>query len=133
MVNEVLPSMVPDGFIYLRATPDVCNTRMVMRNRSEETGIARDYLENLHDKHEQWLNGSRPWVRTTLLLFWQACSSCKSHAGGPSGRGSIKPIVPTGIEGLMSECMQARSSCILLSASFMSIYARATSSGLFRV
>ena len=35
MVNEVLPSIVPDGFIYLRAAPEDCNSRMALRNRSE--------------------------------------------------------------------------------------------------
>ena len=63
MVNEVLPDIVPDGFIYLRALPETCNARMALRNRSEETGIRMDYLEKLHEKHERWLGTDcRPWV-----------------------------------------------------------------------
>ena len=45
----------PAGFIYLRTDPQVCYERLVKRNRSEEAGVTRDYLQLLHDKHESWL------------------------------------------------------------------------------
>ena len=48
------PSLVPDGFIYLRAKPATCFNRMAKRNRSEEAGVPMKYLEILHDKHEGW-------------------------------------------------------------------------------
>lgn len=54
-VVSVLPGLIPDGFIYLRATPDTCHKRMMLRKRSEEGGVTLDYLRSLHEKHENWL------------------------------------------------------------------------------
>ncbi|KAH6765133.1 P-loop containing nucleoside triphosphate hydrolases superfamily protein [Perilla frutescens var. frutescens] len=54
-VVSSLPGLIPDGFIYLRATPDTCHKRMMMRKRSEEGGVSLDYLHDLHEKHESWL------------------------------------------------------------------------------
>ncbi|MCO5582181.1 hypothetical protein L7F22_036071 [Adiantum nelumboides] len=54
-VVSVLPGLVPDGFIYLRASPDTCHKRLQMRKRSEEQGVTLEYLRGLHEKHEQWL------------------------------------------------------------------------------
>lgn len=45
----------PTGFIYLQTDPEVCYDRLVKRNRSEEQSVSLDYLQKLHDKHEQWL------------------------------------------------------------------------------
>lgn len=49
------PNLVPDGFIYLRAEPSTCFRRMNVRNRAEEGSVPMEYLESLHDKHENWL------------------------------------------------------------------------------
>ncbi|KAK3033623.1 hypothetical protein RJ639_033748 [Escallonia herrerae] len=54
-VVSSLPGLVPDGFIYLRATPDTCHKRMLLRKRSEESKVTLDYLRDLHEKHESWL------------------------------------------------------------------------------
>ncbi|XP_065847157.1 uncharacterized protein [Euphorbia lathyris] len=54
-VVSVLPGLIPDGFIYLRATPDTCHKRMQLRRRAEEGGVSIDYLRDLHEKHESWL------------------------------------------------------------------------------
>ncbi|XXG73561.1 hypothetical protein AAC387_Pa07g2459 [Persea americana] len=54
-VVSVLPGLVPDGFIYLRASPDTCHKRMKLRKRTEEGGVSLDYLRDLHEKHESWL------------------------------------------------------------------------------
>ena len=48
--------LCPNGFIYLKARPETCIKRLRMRNRSEEGGVDKAYLENLHDKHESWLH-----------------------------------------------------------------------------
>ena len=48
--------LAPYGFIYLKAQPETCIKRLRARNRSEESGVDHAYLENLHDKHESWLN-----------------------------------------------------------------------------
>ncbi|KAL6840240.1 hypothetical protein ACP4OV_030050 [Aristida adscensionis] len=58
-VVSSLPGLIPDGFIYLRASPDTCHKRMMVRKRSEEGGVTLDYLRGLHEKHESWLLPSR--------------------------------------------------------------------------
>ncbi|GLT77571.1 hypothetical protein SLA2020_491410 [Shorea laevis] len=54
-VLSCLPGLIPDGFIYLRASPDTCHKRMLLRKRAEEGGVTLDYLRGLHEKHESWL------------------------------------------------------------------------------
>ncbi|KAJ4810862.1 Deoxycytidine kinase [Rhynchospora pubera] len=54
-VVSSLPGLIPDGFIYLRASPDTCHRRMLHRKRAEEGGVSLDYLRGLHEKHESWL------------------------------------------------------------------------------
>lgn len=45
----------PSGFIYLRTTPKVCLARLKKRARSEECNVTFNYLEAVHNKHEDWL------------------------------------------------------------------------------
>ncbi|XP_078441002.1 P-loop containing nucleoside triphosphate hydrolases superfamily protein [Wolffia australiana] len=54
-VVSCLPGLIPDGFIYLRASPDTCHKRMMLRKRAEEGGVTLNYLRGLHEKHESWL------------------------------------------------------------------------------
>ncbi|XAR55644.1 Deoxycytidine kinase [Bertholletia excelsa] len=54
-VVSSLPGLIPDGFIYLRASPDTCHKRMLLRKRAEEGGVTLEYLRDLHEKHESWL------------------------------------------------------------------------------
>ncbi|KAI4324193.1 hypothetical protein L6164_023750 [Bauhinia variegata] len=54
-VVSSLPGLIPDGFIYLRASPDTCHKRMKIRKRAEEGGVSLEYLHDLHEKHESWL------------------------------------------------------------------------------
>ncbi|EES03967.1 hypothetical protein BDA96_03G402400 [Sorghum bicolor] len=58
-VVSSLPGLIPDAFIYLRASPDTCHKRMMVRKRSEEGGVTLDYLRGLHEKHESWLLPSK--------------------------------------------------------------------------
>lgn len=45
----------PTGFIYMQTDPIVCYQRLTKRNRSEEAAVPIEYLERLHEKHENWL------------------------------------------------------------------------------
>ena len=45
----------PQGIIYLRTSPSTCYSRVQKRNRSEETTVSREYLDQLHIHHENWL------------------------------------------------------------------------------
>jgi thymidylate kinase len=67
-VVSALPGLVPDGFIYLRASPDTCHRRMLMRKRPEEQNVTIDYLRDLHEKHEQWLFPSSNRIGGNLSL-----------------------------------------------------------------
>eukprot|EP01026_Neomeris_dumetosa_P057585 TRINITY_DN5304_c0_g1_i1.p1 TRINITY_DN5304_c0_g1~~TRINITY_DN5304_c0_g1_i1.p1 ORF type:complete len:804 (-),score=121.12 TRINITY_DN5304_c0_g1_i1:381-2792(-) len=56
IVNYQSPNLYPDGFVYLRAEPKVCENRMKKRNRSEESKVTYQYLKGLHEMHEDWLH-----------------------------------------------------------------------------
>lgn len=45
----------PQGYIYLRCSPEISHDRIQKRNRSGETDITLAYLQCLHDKHDEWL------------------------------------------------------------------------------
>lgn len=45
----------PDGFIYLRATPEICFKRILKRKRQSESDLTVEYLEQLHKKHDEFL------------------------------------------------------------------------------
>ncbi|MBI20059.1 MAG: hypothetical protein CMB73_05740 [Euryarchaeota archaeon] len=53
---KALPTLVPDGFIYLQVEHAVCLQRLRHRARGEELNITSEYLESLHEKHENWLS-----------------------------------------------------------------------------
>ena len=44
-----------DALIYLRASPDVCFSRSMNKNKHEQVGVSFQYLEKLHEIHEDWL------------------------------------------------------------------------------
>lgn len=46
----------PDIIIYLRCSPEKCNSRIMKRGRSEENSVPLEYLEELHNYHEEWIN-----------------------------------------------------------------------------
>ncbi len=49
----------PTGFIYLQTNPQICHQRIQLRNRSGEETIPLSYLEQIHEKHEQYLINDR--------------------------------------------------------------------------
>lgn len=50
---EFLPP--PDLVIYLRATPETLIERIVNRDRTYERGMSRDYLENINQLYDLWI------------------------------------------------------------------------------
>ncbi|KAK3282803.1 hypothetical protein CYMTET_9473 [Cymbomonas tetramitiformis] len=58
-VVNAWPDLVPNGFIYLRAEPSTCYGRLHHRAREEESAVSLDYLNQLHDKHENWFQPDR--------------------------------------------------------------------------
>ena len=44
-----------DLVIYLRTTPEVAYQRLKARARSEEKIVSLEYLQDLHNLHEKWL------------------------------------------------------------------------------
>jgi len=45
----------PTGFIYLRTTPSTAYARIIKRNRSAENLISFDYINQIHERHEELL------------------------------------------------------------------------------
>ena len=45
-----------EGLIYLRVDPKICFERISSRNRSEENLIALEYLQKLHESHEDFIS-----------------------------------------------------------------------------
>ena len=48
----------PTGIIYIKCSPNKCLERINSRGRPEENNISLDYLTQLHNYHEDWLNKS---------------------------------------------------------------------------
>ncbi|XP_051830102.1 deoxyguanosine kinase, mitochondrial [Antechinus flavipes] len=54
LLQEFSKNIFQDGFIYLRASPQVCFKRLRQRARAEEKDLELGYLEQLHAQHEDW-------------------------------------------------------------------------------
>lgn len=69
-----------DLILYLRTSPKVAYERILKRNRSEETSISYEYIEELHKYHEDWLYYRSAFslpapVSFILRFFLLACFS----------------------------------------------------------
>ncbi|XP_045535805.1 deoxynucleoside kinase [Papilio machaon] len=45
-----------DLIVYLRTTPQIVWDRMMKRGRSEESEVPLEYLQQVHDSYEKWIN-----------------------------------------------------------------------------
>ncbi len=54
--------------VYLRARPETCLERIKTRNRPEEQSITLDYLNQLHERHEEWLTTQNDRLTTPVLI-----------------------------------------------------------------
>ena len=55
--NYLIPGYCkpPQGFIYLRTDPQIAFERIKKRSRSSEGSISLEYLQQVHDRHEDFL------------------------------------------------------------------------------
>ncbi|KAL5106812.1 Deoxynucleoside kinase [Taenia crassiceps] len=64
------PTSHLDLIVYLRCSPEICAERIRQRDRKGESAISMDYLNQLHDLHEDWLLGSkRDCVGAPVMVF----------------------------------------------------------------
>jgi len=93
--NQWFNFLIPDkcrpplGFIYLRTEPDIAHQRIKQRNRSEEEGVPLEYLQQIHDRHEEFLikkEGVLPNLKEVPVLalncnedFEQTPENLESH------------------------------------------------------
>tara|TARA_Y100000591_G_scaffold327267_1_gene351405 strand:+ start:291 stop:1004 length:714 start_codon:yes stop_codon:yes gene_type:complete len=52
---EFVKDIPVGGLIYVKTNPEICEKRVIKRNRKGET-IPLEYLQNCHNYHENWLN-----------------------------------------------------------------------------
>eukprot|EP00095_Tigriopus_kingsejongensis_P007097 maker-scaffold130_size324016-snap-gene-1.11 protein:Tk07097 transcript:maker-scaffold130_size324016-snap-gene-1.11-mRNA-1 annotation:"deoxynucleoside kinase" len=57
-----------DLVVYLRTTPKVAFERIKKRSRSEEKVIPMEYLEKLHDLHEDWVSNKAALPAELLVI-----------------------------------------------------------------
>lgn len=61
--------VTPDIIIYLQSNPEVVYQRILERGRAEEASISLDYLQQLHEIHEDWLINKRLFQLPTSVII----------------------------------------------------------------
>ena len=61
--NEFVKDIPISGIIYVKTNPEICEKRVIKRNRKGET-IPLSYLQNCHTYHENWLNNENTPILT---------------------------------------------------------------------
>lgn len=59
-----------DLIIYLRTSPELCFERLQKRARSEELTVSCDYLQDIHNRYEEWLLHSETPVEVSFNSFF---------------------------------------------------------------
>lgn len=72
-VLQSLPSLVPHGFVYLRAMPETCHRRMTSRARSEENSVNLGYLQ-VCGKFVSLAAG----ICMDIMVLWVAIRECEN-------------------------------------------------------
>ncbi|KAG1677372.1 hypothetical protein FOA52_010751 [Chlamydomonas sp. UWO 241] len=93
---KTLPTLVPNGFIYLRANPDTCFRRMTKRSRNEEASVQLEYLQDLHAHHEDWLwsGGVKAFECVADAAFLTTPASSRGLINAAATLSTGAPMVP---------------------------------------
>ena len=62
MTDKQWTGLEVDLIVYIRTDPGLLQERIMRRGRAEEEGLSLQYLQALHEKHEQWLMAGQ-WPR----------------------------------------------------------------------
>jgi deoxyadenosine/deoxycytidine kinase len=66
---NAIPTLVPDGFIYLRANPATCFNRLKKRARAEEDKVDLDYLQvRSAFPLPLWIYLAEVWIRNPVIF-----------------------------------------------------------------
>jgi deoxyadenosine/deoxycytidine kinase len=58
-----------EGIVYVQCDPQTCQQRIKKRDRKGEDDIPLDYLERIHEKHEEWLNSGKENDNGKILII----------------------------------------------------------------
>ncbi len=83
----------PDLLIYLRASVPTLIRQIAKRNRDYEQSIRLDYLSNLNDRYEEWING---YKAGKLLII----DSDNMELENPEDLGTIIEKIEASLNGL---------------------------------
>ena len=65
--------MVPDLIIYLRTLPSTVFRRVASRMRAEEAAVSLEYLTEVHEFYEGWLNTNSAAARSATDALFPKC------------------------------------------------------------